>query len=220
VLCDDTDSGASPLVLPLALPAGHAQQGMQQGMPCWCLVSDVRSQSSGRGGTYDLPRVRPPPSLPAGYHGCASLSVPSFAPALLVVSTPRLLLLYSTPSIALTSQGLLCCLLYFVYGSSSPPFLFLLALGARCSAPLALVVACCYRAVFLILFSIPLSPLPPPPSLPAPLPPRICRALLEGIFASPPDQLSPARQAPSPSAGPCSSSPAPDGCIWRSSYHS
>jgi len=106
--------------------------------------------------------------LPMGYHGCASLSVPSFAPALLVVSTPRLVLLYSTPSIALTSPGLLCCLLYFVFSSSSPPFIFLLAVAARCSAPLALVVACCYRAVFLFLFSIPLSPLPPPPSLPAP----------------------------------------------------
>ena len=216
MLCEDTDSGANPLVLPLALPAGHAQQGLQQGMPCWCLVSDVRSQSSGRGGTYDLPRVRLPPSLPTGYHGCASLSVPSFAPALVVGSTPRLILLYSTPSIALTSPGLLGCLLYFVFSSSSPPLLFLLAVAARCSAPLALTVACCYRAEFLILFSIPLSPLPPLPSFPAPWTPRICWALIERIFASPPDQLSPARQAPSLSAGPCSASPAPDSCIWRS----
>ena len=135
-------------------------------------------------------------------------------------TTPRLLLLYSTPSITLTSPCLLCCLLYFVLCSSSPPSLFLLAAAALCPAPLALVVTCCYRAVFFILLSIPLSPLPPPPSLPAPLPPMIRWALLEGIVASPRDQLTPARQAPSPSAGPCSASPAPDGCFWRSSCHS
>jgi len=66
----------------------------QQGMLCCCLISDVRLQSSGCVRMYDLTRVRPPPSLPAGYHGCAFLSVPFFAPAPLFVSTPCLLQLF------------------------------------------------------------------------------------------------------------------------------
>jgi len=93
------------------------------------------------------------------------------------------------------------CLLHFVL-SSSLTFAFLLAFSTRCPAPLALVVACCYLAAFSILFSSPLSPLPPPPYPPAPLIPRIRWALLEGIVSSPSDQLSPARQGPSPSSGP------------------
>jgi len=53
VLCDDTDGCDSPSVLPFA-------------PTCRFLVSNVRSQSTGHGGTYDPPRVRPRRPFPRG----------------------------------------------------------------------------------------------------------------------------------------------------------